>query len=37
MSDEDEENLRANINEKKKITEFVKNSSHKNSEGKKKV
>ena len=36
MSDEDGEHLRANINEKKEITEFVENSSHKNLEGEKK-
>ena len=36
MFDEDEENLRANINEKKENTEFVENSYHKNLEGEKK-
>ena len=33
---EDEEDLKTNINEKKEITEFVENSSNKNSEGEKK-
>lgn len=32
LSDEDYEDLKANFNKKKEITEFVENSSHKNSE-----